>query len=473
MAKKRRTKKRKGTSTRQDPVQGATSSMSTTDELASHSSGSLSSGLRESETATEMTSVMSTNEGSQGVLEADEEWNSEEEEEESMEVDDYEDDDDNNHDNFSVFSPSHYPRPSESHRTEMPYMTSPDHQDMSSTRSFMERELDYQWENGRRYCGPHYHLPNDEWEMCRMSLIHRVYLHVFDGKLSTVSLENPQRILDVGTGIGEWAIGMADEFPNCEVIGTDISALAPTSIPMNCFFEVDDAELEWERELDSFDLVHFRHMMAAFTDWNFIYKEAFKVLRPGGWIEMLEWDDQQGFKKFLSEFPPTSEIHALSRDLTIAGIKSGRARGVSHMNPKLLTDAGFTDIKLTEHTIPINLEASEGKLWLIACIDGLEAECLRPLTKHMGWDPEHVKTACHNVAKEMARLARDPVKSHGLICKARVLVGRKPLNAATPPSVFPRPTEDADETDDTAREGSNSRHQADDEAQDSAVETTV
>ncbi|KAK1637311.1 methyltransferase [Colletotrichum phormii] len=463
MARKRRTKKRnKGTSTRPDPAQGASSSMSTTDELASHSSDGLSSGMRESESAaTEMTSVMgSTEDGSQAGLEADEEWNPQEEE--GMEVDD--------DDNFSVFAPSHYPRQSESHRTEMPYMTSPNHQDMSSTRSFMERELDYQWENGRRYCGSHYHLPNDEWEMCRMSLIHRVYLHVFDGKLSTVPMENPQRILDVGTGIGEWAIGMADEFPNCEVIGTDISAIAPTSIPMNCFFEVDDAELEWERELNSFDLVHFRHMMGAFLDWNFIYKEAFKVIRPGGWIELLDWDDQQGFKKFLSEFPPTSEIHELSRDLTQAGVKAGRTRGVAHMNPKLLTDAGFTDIKLTEHTIPINLESSEGKLWLIACIDGLEAECLRPLTKYMGWEPDHVKTACHNVAREMARLARDPIKSHGLIVKARVLVGRKPTTAVTPPRVYPIFNDDADETDDTAREDAHSRHHDDDE---SAVETAV
>ncbi|KAJ0309108.1 hypothetical protein COL516b_003006 [Colletotrichum fioriniae] len=419
MARKRRTKKRnKGTSTRPDPAQGGESSMSTTDELASHSSDGLSSGMRDTgSAATEMTSVMgSTDDGSQAGLEADEEWNSQEEE--GMDVDD---------DNFSVFAPSHYPRPSESHRTEMPYMTSPNHQDI-------------------------------------------VYLHVFDGKLSTVPMENPQRILDVGTGIGEWAIGMADEFPNCEVIGTDISAIAPTSIPMNCFFEVDDAELEWERELNSFDLVHFRHMMGAFLDWNFIYKEAFKVIRPGGWIELLDWDDQQGFKKFLSEFPPTSEIHELSRDLTQAGVKAGRARGVTHMNPKLLTDAGFTDIKLTEHTIPINLESSEGKLWLIACIDGLEAECLRPLTKYMGWEPDHVKTACHNVAREMARLARDPIKSHGLIVKARVLVGRKPTTAVTPPRVYPIFNDDADETDDTAREDACSRHHDDDE---SAVETAV
>ncbi|KAF9875541.1 hypothetical protein CkaCkLH20_06922 [Colletotrichum karsti] len=455
MAKKRRTKKRKGTRTKQDPAQGACSSMSTTDELASHSSDGLSSGVRESESAaTELTSIMGTEETSQsGVLEADDDWNSQEEEE-VMEVDDDDDDD-----NFSVLAPSHYPRPSESHRTEMPYSMMQSHQDMSSTRSFMERELDYQWENGRRYCGPHYHLPNDEWEMCRMSLVHRVYLHVFDGKLSTVPLDTPQRILDIGTGIGEWAIGMADEHPNCEVIGTDISAIAPTSIPMNCFFEVDDAELEWERELNSFDLVHFRHMMAAFEDWNFIYKEAFKVIRPGGWIEMLEWDDQQGFKKFLSEFPPTSEIHELQRDLTIAGTKAGRARGVSHMNPKLLTDAGFTDIKLTEHTIPINVETSEGKLWLIVCIDGLEAECLRPLTKYMGWEPERVKTACHNVAKEMARLAKDPIKSHGLVVKARCLIGRKPLGMVSPPSrVLQRSYDEASETDDTAREDSHSRH---------------
>jgi hypothetical protein len=38
---------------------------------------------------------------------------------------------------------------------------------------------------------------------------------------------------------------MADEYPACQVIGTDLSPVQPIWVPPNCKFEVDDFELEW------------------------------------------------------------------------------------------------------------------------------------------------------------------------------------------------------------------------------------
>lgn len=70
--------------------------------------------------------------------------------------------------------------------------------------------------------------------------MHQVFLNAFDEELTSVTLEDPTRILDVGTGTGEWAIGMAEKFPECEVIGLDISAIQPTAVPYNVFFEIDD-----------------------------------------------------------------------------------------------------------------------------------------------------------------------------------------------------------------------------------------
>ena len=99
-------------------------------------------------------------------------------------------------------------------------------------------------------------------------------------------------------------------------------------------------------------------------------------------------------------------------------------------------EAGFVDIRVTEYVIPITVaERSAGKIWLISCLDALEANCLRLLTAYMGWDPEKCKAACEAAAREMANLAKNPEKSKGLQVKMRVIVARKPLDA--PPSEMP------------------------------------
>jgi hypothetical protein len=51
-------------------------------------------------------------------------------------------------------------------------------------------------------------LPNDEKEQARLDLLHHVFRLCLDGGVchSQDKLQNPQKILDVGTGTGIWAI---------------------------------------------------------------------------------------------------------------------------------------------------------------------------------------------------------------------------------------------------------------------------
>ena len=68
---------------------------------------------------------------------------------------------------------------------------------------------DYKFENNRRYHGFRegaYHFPNDEPEQEREDMKHAMIVNLCSGRLHFAPLQHPQRILDVGTGTGIWAI---------------------------------------------------------------------------------------------------------------------------------------------------------------------------------------------------------------------------------------------------------------------------
>lgn len=68
---------------------------------------------------------------------------------------------------------------------------------------------DYMFENNRRYHKfkeGRYLLPNDEVEQNREDMKHCMVMLLCDQKLHFAPLENPQKVLDIGTGTGIWAI---------------------------------------------------------------------------------------------------------------------------------------------------------------------------------------------------------------------------------------------------------------------------
>ena len=68
---------------------------------------------------------------------------------------------------------------------------------------------DFAFENGRRYHKFRegtYQFPNDESEMEREDMKHAMVVNLCGGKLHYAPIENPQNIIDVGTGTGIWAI---------------------------------------------------------------------------------------------------------------------------------------------------------------------------------------------------------------------------------------------------------------------------
>ncbi|KAK4249928.1 S-adenosyl-L-methionine-dependent methyltransferase [Corynascus novoguineensis] len=329
----------------------------------------------------------------------------------------------------SVYAMSMYPGAGPSFQVEE-YENGQDSATIDSARTLYADDVDFVIENGRQYCGD-YFLPIDQTEQTRQYVIHQVYLKLFDLELTTVPLENPTYILDIGTGIGEWAIGMAEKYPQCEVFGTDIAPIQPTQqVPFNVEFHIENAEEEWIRPANAVDLVHLRNMEGAFSDWSFIYNQAFECIKPGGWIEVIDLENYFADKNYLSFYPENSAPSVLIKAFLEAAERAGKPRGAHHLNKDLLAKAGFVDIKDSVYDLGIGSRENSnyGKFWLFTLITGIEATALRLLTKYLGWDPDDVRELCEEVARETKAVAEDPARVEAFVVKLRVVVGRKPMS---------------------------------------------
>ncbi|KAL7276562.1 hypothetical protein RUND412_000442 [Rhizina undulata] len=271
----------------------------------------------------------------------------------------------------------------------------------SDTTSLISAAKNHSFENGRRYHGykeGKYMVPNDEAEQDRMDLQHHCCLMALGGELIAAPVGKdwkPQRILDIGTGSGIWAIDFADLYPSGHVIGVDLSPIQPSWVPPNVTFEVDDIEEIWPYKDNSFDFVHLRNMAGFIYDWPKLYRQAFKALKPGGWIEVQDFCDFFGSDD--DSVPETSFMYRWAEEWQKGSLMTGREwKNIAPGIAKALEEVGCVDVeeKLIKFPIgrwPKEKRAKElGIYWRQQCLDGAEAFTLALFTRVLGWEKEAV-----------------------------------------------------------------------------------
>ncbi|KAN0072430.1 S-adenosyl-L-methionine-dependent methyltransferase [Elaphomyces granulatus] len=282
-------------------------------------------------------------------------------------------------------------------------------------------------ENDRRYCNDTYFMPNDEIEQTRLSIVHQIFLLLLHGELTKVPVPaGACRILDVGTGPGDWTLEMAEQYPDAEIVATDISVFdsGPARMGMpNVCFQLDNAEDEWTYR-DPFDLVHLRGLSGAFRDWSSVYRRAFRHLKPGGYIEIADADPAAD-AIYVPNAPKNSYCSILIATMRSAADVAGYPRDGGHLRPRALTAVGFEDVRTSEMTVRVGTglqdprERAIGKMTLVGLLEGLEARSLRPLTATGNWTADEVRDLCEKVKTEL-------VAAPGLTLTVRFLTGSKP-----------------------------------------------
>ncbi|KAK3946761.1 S-adenosyl-L-methionine-dependent methyltransferase [Pseudoneurospora amorphoporcata] len=179
----------------------------------------------------------------------------------------------------------------------------------SSTASISSSILKYRTMNGRTYHSDT--GPNDAKQNEMLDIFHYVMTIYLDGRLYNAPLpKNPENTIDLGTGTGLWAIDFADKFPNCNVMGTDISPIQPSWVPPNVRFEIDDYNKEWTYNSNFFDFIHLRWLTGTVKDWSAFYKEAYRCCKPGGYIEHM---DASSGTICLDDSSVNTKVHALGQ----------------------------------------------------------------------------------------------------------------------------------------------------------------
>ena len=193
-----------------------------------------------------------------------------------------------------------------------------------------------------------------------------------------IQLQPGDRVLDAGTGtgsytpqipksriqitdtvsLGSWILTLSKRVPETvELVGIDLSlVMFPNEHPKNVkAYEksVTNLPVEWS---NYFSLVSQRLLFTAFTEEmrRDTLSEYFRVLRPGGTIQLMEIGRLATLDSSL-DLPATKK----ARDMVIA---IGAKRGVLGADcirglPELLTELGFTDAKIETHHAPL------GKQW--------------------------------------------------------------------------------------------------------------
>ncbi|KAI8349586.1 hypothetical protein B0O80DRAFT_417525 [Mortierella sp. GBAus27b] len=213
-----------------------------------------------------------------------------------------------------------------------------------------------------------------------------------------------KRVLENGCGAGDWTLDMASELPEADFVaipqimytnpdadmsgatpsrprgllgadqsqqqGTDpgssaatskraVATVRPSIRPRNCDFYPDVPINSLPYPDDSFDFVYQRRQCVVLLakEWRPTVSELYRVLKPGGWVQILEPDLFLRGGGDLCQFAGRYTVGMFEG--------TGRSPNVIHELKPLLESAGFVNVEVKIFSIPLGWGGVIGQAMLV------------------------------------------------------------------------------------------------------------
>ncbi|KAJ9353619.1 hypothetical protein DTO280E4_7212 [Paecilomyces variotii] len=282
----------------------------------------------------------------------------------------------------------------------------------ASTRTLASSPQSYRYENGRRYHAYRdgsYWGPNDEKDVYHQTVTHHLFYRTLDDRMLLAPVTDPRNVLDIGTGVGLWAVNFADAHPEARVTGTDLSPLWENPVQPNLRFQVDDCCSEWtylEELRERFDVIHMRCLYGSVADWNQLYRRCFEHLIPGGYIEQAEMSIIP--HSCNGPLPHASIFRQWECFWRKCGVLTGKSWLISETMKESIEEAGFVDVCERRFKWPIGMWSSDPKLQEIGrwyrefWESGMEGWVMALGTRCLGWTASQARAFVEETRKALS-----------------------------------------------------------------------
>ncbi|KAJ4198718.1 hypothetical protein NW767_008709 [Fusarium falciforme] len=196
------------------------------------------------------------------------------------------------------------------------------------------------------------------------------------------------------------------------------------------FSEIEDCTQTWTFDENSIDYVHMRYLIGSIKDWPALMKEAFRVCKPGGYVESYEGSPDMESDD--DTVPKDSAMADWGPIFKEAGAKISRPFTILHedLARKAMEEAGFVDIESRDFKAPVGAWPKDktmreiGQFAQVALEQDIEGYVLGVAGLARGWSKDEVAVYCAKLRQEIRSL-----KQHAYY-RIRVVYGRKPEDIA-------------------------------------------